>query len=247
MASSKRQLIKRNGKKPVAFFYQDEARFGKLSHTYSAVITNSYGCSDSASVLITVIPCNTNLSVKLFIEGYYAGVQNMLPVKMNQGIGNSSTDVDDITVELRQPTAPFALVATTSAELKTNGSALATFPAALNGNYYIVVKYRNAIETWSAEPVPMNTNASYDYSIAANEAFGSNQGEVGNGVWAIFSGDINQDGVIDGLDYNDWENDSNNFAGGYFSTDLNGDGVVDGLDFIYWEQNSNNFVGAVVP
>ena len=33
MASSKRQLIKQNGKKPVVLFYQDEARFGRLSHT----------------------------------------------------------------------------------------------------------------------------------------------------------------------------------------------------------------------
>ena len=217
------------------------------STTYMATVTDSKGCSNSTSLQITVLPCNSNLSLKLFIEGYYAGVQNMLPVKMNQGLGNSSTDVDDITVELRQATAPYTLVASSSAALKTNGSALVTFPTSINGSYYIVVKYRNAIETWSAEPVLIQTNANYDYSIAANEAYGSNQGEVGNGVWAIFSGDINQDGVIDGLDYNDWENDSNNFAGGYFSTDLNGDGVVDGLDFIYWEQNSNNFVGVIAP
>ncbi|MFZ4754318.1 MAG: hypothetical protein ACOYLG_13325 [Chitinophagaceae bacterium] len=52
--------------------------------------------------------------------------------------------------------------------------------------------------------------------------------------------------MIDGLDYNDWENDNNNFAGGYFTTDLNGDGIVDGLDFILWETNSNNFVGAII-
>lgn len=32
MASSKHQLIKQNGKKPVVLFYQDEARFGRLSH-----------------------------------------------------------------------------------------------------------------------------------------------------------------------------------------------------------------------
>ena len=63
--------------------------------------------------------------------------------------------------------------------------------------------------------------------------------------WRV-SGDINQDAVIDGLDYNDWENDNNNFAGGYFTTDLNGDGIVDGLDFILWETNSNNFVGAII-
>ncbi|QLH46241.1 MAG: hypothetical protein HWD58_11775 [Bacteroidota bacterium] len=37
--------------------------------------------------------------------------------------------------------------------------------------------------------------------------------------------------MVDGLDYNDWEMDNNNFGSGYLSTDLNGDGIVDGLDF----------------
>ncbi|MBK8683818.1 MAG: hypothetical protein IPN26_01910 [Bacteroidetes bacterium] len=60
-------------------------------------------------------------------------------------------------------------------------------------------------------------------------------------------GDINQDGVVDGLDYNDWETDNNSFAGGYYSSDLNGDGIVDGLDFLIWEDNNNNFVGIQTP
>jgi hypothetical protein len=54
-------------------------------------------------------------------------------------------------------------------------------------------------------------------------------------------------GVIDGLDYNDWEVDNNNFAGGYYSSDLNGDGIVDGLDFLIWEDNNNNFIGSQTP
>jgi hypothetical protein len=53
--------------------------------------------------------------------------------------------------------------------------------------------------------------------------------------------------VIDGLDFNDWENDNNSFAAGYLSTDLNGDGVVDGLDFMFCEMNSNLFVGTIAP
>jgi len=53
--------------------------------------------------------------------------------------------------------------------------------------------------------------------------------------------------VIDGLDYNDWENDNNNFAGGYVTTDFNGDGTVDGLDFLIWEPNNNNFIGSAKP
>ncbi|QLH46159.1 MAG: hypothetical protein HWD58_11290 [Bacteroidota bacterium] len=51
----------------------------------------------------------------------------------------------------------------------------------------------------------------------------------------MFCSDINQDGVVDGLDYNDWEADNNNFGSGYLSTDLNGDGIVDGLDFLLWK------------
>lgn len=62
----------------------------------------------------------------------------------------------------------------------------------------------------------------------------------------IFTG-LSVQATIRTVNNNDWENDNNNFAGGYFSTDLNGDGIVDGLDFIFWEENSNNFVGAVVP
>ncbi|MBK8685525.1 MAG: hypothetical protein IPN26_11275 [Bacteroidetes bacterium] len=111
------------------------------STIYMATVTDSKGCSNSTSLQITVLPCNSNLSLKLFIEGYYADVQNMLPVKMNQGVGNSSTDVDDITVEVRQNAgALYTLVASSSAALKTNGSALVTFPTSINGSYYIEVE-----------------------------------------------------------------------------------------------------------
>ncbi|QLH45627.1 MAG: hypothetical protein HWD58_08435 [Bacteroidota bacterium] len=67
------------------------------------------------------------------------------------------------------------------------------------------------------------------------------------GVFGLYSGDINQDGVIDGLDYNDWEVDNNSFGSGYLATDLNGDGIVDGLDFLLWETNNNSFIGSVTP
>ncbi|QLH45631.1 MAG: hypothetical protein HWD58_08455 [Bacteroidota bacterium] len=72
----------------------------------------------------------------------------------------------------------------------------------------------------------------YNFTVQANKAFGDNQASLSNGSFAFYTGDINQDGVVDGLDYNDWETDNNNFANGYLSTDLSGDGIVDGLDFL---------------
>jgi hypothetical protein len=114
-------------------------------------------------------------------------------------------------------------------------------------SFYIGVRHRNAIETWSNNPVLMSALTTYNFSNALNKAYGSNQISLGGGFFAIYNGDINQDGVIDGLDYNDWEVDNNNFAGGYYSSDLNGDGIVDGLDFLIWEDNNNNFIGSQTP
>ena len=198
------------------------------------------------SVSVINCPTSTNLQLKWILQGYYSGSGTMSAVLLNQGIGNSIIEVDSVWVELKDP-LNFSSVAFSKAILHVDGSSVFGFDSVFNGYYYLLLKHRNHLETWSAEPVLITANSTYDFSTAANKAYGSNQVQVENGIWAFFTGDINQDGVVDGLDYNDWENDSNNFAGGYFSTDLNGDGIVDGLDFIFWEQNSNNFVGAVVP
>ncbi len=172
----------------------------------------------------------------------------MQDVLFNQGeYANPSLIADSITVELHNATSPYALAFQTKSTIKQDGNLSIKGMGIIGQSYYIVLKHRNHIETWSANPVLLTENTLYDFSTAANKAYAGNQMELEPGVWAIYNGDVNQDGVVDGLDYNDWENDSNNFASGYFSTDLNGDGIVDGLDFLFWEQNNNNFVGAVVP
>ena len=87
----------------------------------------------------------------------------------------------------------------------------------------------------------------YDFSNASNKAFGSNMKEVSTGVWASFSGDINQDENVDLLDLGLLENSINNFEFGYFATDLNGDGNVDLLDNPIIEENINQFIFSVHP
>lgn len=80
-----------------------------------------------------------------------------------------------------------------------------------------------------------------------NNAYGDNQKQVEPGVWAIYSGDVNQDGVIDLLDQIDVDNDVSNFSGGYVVTDLNGDATVDLLDQIVLDNNVAAFIGVVSP
>ena len=202
----------------------------------TACETFSFGQVEDYS--ITFVPATTTLNLKLYLEGYYdTSTSEMQPVKANQGIGSSMTDVDDITVELRNATT-YALVATTNAILKTNGSATCTFNSNYSGSYFIAVKHRSAIETWSNSAVLFSSSpVTYDFSNAENKAYGNNMLQVEPGIWALFNGDLNQDTLVDTQDYTSWESDYLNNVFGYTTTDLNGDGLVDTQDYTIWESN----------
>ncbi len=187
-------------------------------------------------------PTTTKLYLELYLQGYYAGNGTMSPALMNQGIGNNSEVTDTITVELRNENSPYGLVASTSSLLYTNGNAVAFFPP-VTGSYYIVVKHRNSIETWSANPVACVAGwVPWEWKTMASRAYGSNLTEVESGKFAIYSGDINQDQNIDLIDLATEEFDINAFQFGYFNTDINGDGNVDLLDSPILETNISNFI-----
>ena len=65
--------------------------------------------------------------------------------------------------------------------------------------------------------------------------------------FAIFSGDVNQDGAVDAGDASMIDNDASNFVSGYVVTDLNGDYTVDGSDMLLVEFNASNYVAKSVP
>jgi len=203
--------------------------------------------SGDTEFLNLTMSCASVVTIKCNLEGYYdTGVHAMRPVKANQGIGVSTTVTDDITLELRN--ASNVLMATTTAVLQTNGTAVCSFASAPSGSYYLVVKHRNTIETWSATPQTVGAvPLTYDFRTAANKAFGSNMVQVEPGVFAFYSGDANEDGSIDNLDYSLWEADANNLNYGYYPTDLNGDGSIDNLDYSVWEANANNLIYSMTP
>ena len=82
---------------------------------------------------------------------------------------------------------------------------------------------------------------------STNNAYADNQAEVEPGVFAIFSGDINQDGFVDPFDNSILQADILNFAFGYVDADLNGDGYVDPYDQQIYQKNSLNFVSTIHP
>jgi len=182
----------------------------------------------------------------MFIQGYYAGNNTMTPVLANQAQGTSTTIVDTVLVQLIDTTT-LEVVAATQGLLLTNGTAACTFSTAQSGSFYIAVKHRNAIETWSAEPVLIGASSSYNFSTSANKAYGDNMMEMEPGVWAFYSGDINQDGFIEGSDYSPLFNDNDIAAEGYLITDLNGDGFVEGSDYPILFNNSDNAIESIHP
>ena len=159
----------------------------------------------------------------------------------------SSNTSDTITVLLRAATAPYEIVDAANGVLDASGNATLNFTKAnLGSSYYIVVKHRNSIETWSANPISFTADASYDFTSSVGQAFGSNMAVIG-GDACIYSGDVNQDGTIDASDGSLVDNDAFNFIGGYVATDVNNDSFVDASDASYVENNAFNFVGIVRP
>jgi hypothetical protein len=214
------------------------------AYTYTS--QNAAGC-DSVATLNLTIACSTVVNLTCLIQGYWdAGSSAMLPVLANQGEVSTATACDSIDVELRDITT-YAMVQSVRTVLNQNGTANCVFPAT-SGDYYIVVKHRSAIQTWSALPVTVGPTAvSYNFTSAANQAYGDNQVEVSTGVWALYSGDIIIDENIDLLDLGTLELDISNFSYGYMPTDLNGDGNVDLLDSPVLEANISNFVFSYHP
>jgi hypothetical protein len=216
---------------------------------YTIIVTDCNGCT--GSVVKCVGPCGSlTLNLTAFIQGYYMGSGQMQPVLMNQSVSSTATVTDEITVELHDPLPPHQLVATTTSMLSSIGTANCTFNGVAQGMYYIAVKHRNSIPTWSAMPILLSSSASatsYNFTTSASQAYGGNMVEVEPGVWAIYSGDISQDENIDLSDYSIYETDAGNFLFGYQGSDVNGDGSVDLLDATTLENNVNSFIYSIHP
>jgi hypothetical protein len=171
------------------------------------------------------------------------------PVLQNQGVsGATSSQCDWITINLHQPTSPYTVLRKINTILGTNGVAICPLPASFLGSpYWISIEHRNALETWSANTVTFNTSTQYNFSNAANKAYGNNQVEVDPGVFALYNGDIIKDGSIDGFDYIALDADLLLSSGGYIATDLTGDGVVDAFDYILLDNNLLQGIGSILP
>ncbi|MBX7041687.1 MAG: hypothetical protein K1X85_02190 [Ignavibacteria bacterium] len=165
--------------------------------------------------------------------------------------GTNSMIRDTVRIYLRNSTTPYAIVDSAKAYLSSTGAGTFSFQNASNGvNYYLHLKHRNSIETWSKTAQSFTGNSmTYDFTTASTQAFGDNmiQLDVSPLRFGIYSGDVNQDETVDGTDMSAIYNDAANFLSGYVVTDLTGDEFVDGSDFAIADNNAGTFVSVVRP
>ena len=182
-----------------------------------------------------------NAVINFAIQGYYNPSTNRLNME------------DTVRIYLRQISLPYSIVDSTitlldSALLK----AACVFPNVGTGTYYIQIKHRNALETWSkigGQSYTSGSTLNFDFLQTAANAFSGNQiqADASPVRFAIYGGDVNQDGFIDGSDGLLVDNDAADFESGYVTSDVDGNRFVDGSDAAIVDNNAFNFVSVAKP
>jgi PKD repeat protein len=218
------------------YFYSD---FDACSQQY-------YGETEDYNVQI--FNSSTILDLTAFLEGLYAGSGTMNQANNESGPQFGAGIADQITVELHNA-GNYGIIEYSDPNvfLTTSGFAQVSIPSGYSGSYYLTVKHRNSIETTSASPVSLASPVVYfDFSQPSN-VYGGNLLLMFDGGYAIYGGDANQDGAIDGGDVTPFDNDQYNYIAGYVATDINGDGIIDSGDGTIIDNNQFYYVGAVLP
>jgi hypothetical protein len=219
-----------------------------LTEIYTRKVQAANGCDSTIRLNLTITNCAAVLHVKIWLEAFVKG-NAMSATLYDLGISNDSTATDTVKVQLWKPTKlnqpqPDHSVSTI---LHKNGMISSNFPSSvLNKAYYICIKHRNSLEIWSSDSVMITAQTNYDFTTdslsAYNDGIQTSVQRIGNNRFALFSGDVNQDGTIDILDLIETQNKATEFEFGYFNSDCNGDGVTDLLDLQYMENNGNRFL-----
>jgi len=190
------------------------------------------------------------LNIIAFPEGFFNGTAlNQTHHIDNYGLpvnhfGGST--VDTLSVFLAQPVSPWSvLLAAHSLNLTTSGNITVPVPTAYASSYYVIIRHRQSIETWSKNPVSFaGSSISYNFTSAAGQAFGNNMKDLlGNGtVWGLFAGDLNHSGYVELDDVNAAYAAGRISASGYLIEDIDGDGFVeiDDVNKIYTNSISSS-------
>jgi len=193
---------------------------------------------------------NKTFNLTAFLEGLYNGSGTMRKAQNEFGPQFPGLTADQVSIELHNSAAYSTKVLTVNnVNLSTTGTTAVTLPGLYSGSYYVTVRHRNSIETTTASPVSFaGTTVNYSFDAPAKAYGGNLLLMAGPGTYyAIYGGDVNQDGSVDTGDATPVDNDSAAFVMGYVATDVNGDASVDTGDVTIIDNNGAAFVTSVTP
>jgi hypothetical protein len=224
---------------PAAYFDPANA----MQHQLTAIGLTTFGTFTGAQAMVDKL-----LTLNIFLEGLYAGGGTMNKAKNEAGDQFAGTTADKIGVELHDG-SDYATIAyaDNNVDLTTAGTASLSVPTVHSGSYYITISHRNSVAITTAAAVSFaGSSISYSFNMPS-KAYGDNMKLMPDGEYALYGGDVNQDGAVDGLDMIPVDNQAANFGTGYIPEDVNGDGSVDALDMIILDNNAAAFVAVILP
>jgi subtilisin-like proprotein convertase family protein len=181
-----------------------------------------------------------NLNLSCLLQGFYDPASNlMIP--------------DTITLNVRKKFSPYDIVETDREVLDSIGMArfsLSQSNVNNDSSFVLQILHRNTIESWSNGFISFtNYESNPNLSLFNVSVFGSNSIQVDFSPirFALYSGDVNQDGTIDASDLSNVENDAADALSGYISTDLTGDDFVDGTDVSIVDNNITLGINVISP
>lgn len=225
--------------------YQNEVPIRNKTFFFTSTDTGNvwYDFRDSTKnnrIDIAPIISNSELKINYIMQGFYNTSTNRLNMK------------DTISVFLRNASSPYAIVDSAKGKIDSvNFVKSFAMNKAGSGSYYIAIKHRNTIESWSAVPVSFTNGGktSYSFITAASQAYGSNmiQVNISPSRYAGYSGDVNQDGTVDLSDIVICFNDASAFVTGYVKSDVTGDNITSLSDVLISYNNSASFISKITP
>ncbi|MBK6536282.1 MAG: hypothetical protein IPG09_00435 [Ignavibacteria bacterium] len=191
------------------------------------------------TINVNVNPASLTLNLKTLTEGMYDPQFNIMSRR------------DSVKVYLHQLTSPYSIIDSSKSTIDSlTFKGIFKFYNAAPDTYFLAVKPFNSIETWSKSGgvlMTLSDTTSYDFTTSVSQAYGNNLKLKGS-QYCIYSGDINQDGIVNASDLSMVDNDSEaGLPGRFLISDVNGDNIVDATDVSLVDNNAFNSVTVIRP
>ncbi len=226
------------GGKRTASVWSNIGGVNSVTHSITGSSLTSLGDFTAGEATAFSGPTSGIVSITAIPEGYY-----------NPSSSAVLSIEDTLQVYLASTVSPYMPVDSANVVIdRTTYTGSAKFTHAANGTYYLLIKGRAIVKTWSAAGIPFvqGSTSSYDFTSAASQAYNNNQVLKGT-KWCIYSGDVDQSGYIDNNDLLLIDNAAFAFMSGYLITDLDGSLYVDNNDLLICDNNAFGFIGTKGP